>query len=377
MKSPTTLDISGIERATLDEAVDSFLGGVSQGAPPLRSGDLLRALLRTVARLARDEPDRLDLKLMTRTLREMRAGFQTFAPYRAKRKIAVFGSARTRDGSAEYEMAHSCAAALVEAGFMVVTGAGPGIMEAANRGAGRESSFGVNIQLPFEQQANAYIHGDPKLATFKYFFTRKLVFVKETDGVILFPGGFGTMDECFEALTLIQTGKSVPAPIVMVEPPGSQFWLNWDRFVRDGLLAQGLISQDDMRLYRIVRDVKSAVDLVSHFYANYHSIRYVRDDLLIRVRMAPTLRLLDELNEDFSDIVKEGRIEPSGPAAEERGEAGVADLHRIRFRFNQRHFGRLRQLIDRLNHAVSALEVQTLPRIPPVHVVTARDEEDG
>lgn len=377
MSHDPPLDPSGLNRAVLDEAVDSFLQRVTAGGPPIKNGDQLRSMLRTVARMTRDEPDRLDLKLMGRALKEMRAGFQTFAPYRSKRKIAVFGSARNHEGSPAYEMAQRCAEALVEAGFMVVTGAGPGIMEAANRGAGREASFGVNIQLPFEQQANSYIHGDAKLASFKYFFTRKLVFVKETDGVILFPGGFGTMDECFEALTLIQTGKSVPAPIVMVEPPGSNYWANWDRLVKEGLLAQGLISGDDLKLYRIVRDVRSAVDLISHFYGNYHSIRYFQDDLVVRVRMPPTPELLDDLNEDFADIVKEGEFRWADAAPEEAREAGVADLHRIRFRFNQRDFGRLRQLIDRLNNAVTPLDIQTLPRIPPVHVVTPSDEEDG
>lgn len=361
------------ERASLDAAVDDFLSRVlGPGAAP-QNPDMLRRLLRTVARIARDEPDRLDLKLMTRALREMASGFATFAPYRERRKIAIFGSARLREGTDSYTMTVECARALVEAGYMVVTGAGPGIMEAANRGAGRENSFGVNIELPFEQSANSYIAGDRKLATFKYFFTRKLTFVKETDGAILFPGGFGTMDEGFEALTLIQTGKSVPAPIVMIEPPESNYWYEWNDFVQRGLLAQNLISKDDVNLYRIVHDVRSAVELIQHFYANFHSLRYFGDDLVIRLLVEPSDELLDALNVDFPDILKSGRIERAGLVA---GERGGDHFHGLKMHFDQRRFGRLRVLIDRLNDAVADLDVQTMPRLPAVHVVTPFDETE-
>lgn len=374
---PPTADVptsDGLDRATLDAAVDEFLQKVAPKGRGVQNPDLLRRLLRTVGRLAHDEPDRLDLKLMTRALREMVAGFATFAPYRERRKIAIFGSARLREGTDSYAMTLDCARQLVEAGFMVVTGAGPGIMEAANRGAGRDHSFGVNIELPFEQSANPYIAGDRKLATFKYFFTRKLTFVKETDGAILFPGGFGTMDEGFEALTLIQTGKSVPAPIVMIEPPGSMYWHEWNEFVQKGLLREKLISPDDVHLYRIVQDVEAAIEIVQHFYANYHSMRYFGEDLIIRLRVEPDDALLHSLNEGFGDILKSGRIERSGLIP---GERGAEHFHGIRMRFDQRRFGRLRVMIDHLNNAVAHLDVRTMPRLPAVHVVTPYDESDA
>ncbi len=339
----------------------------------------MRQLMLTAALVAHDQPDRLNLKIMNRSLRELRRGFNSFAPWSDVQKIALFGSARSPKGSLHYEMAAKCAEGLVDAGFMVVTGAGPGVMEAANKGAGRENSFGVNIMLPFEQEANEFIRDDPKLVNFKYFFTRKVVFVKETDGVILLPGGFGTQDEGYETLTLVQTGKCDPRPIVMLEAEESTYWDEWDRYCRSALLDRGLISPDDLDLYTIVNDPQEAIDHVTHFYRNFHSIRYIHGELVIRMQHRPSARLIEELNEEFRDIITEGAIAEAEPDQVESDEPGVLGLHRLRLRFDQKHLGKLRRLINRLNDSVSDEQAQTGPHFGPVHVVTPDtgiDQED-
>jgi len=339
----------------------------------------MRQLMLTAALVAHDQPDRLNLKIMNRTLRELRRGFNTFDPWSDVQKIAIFGSARSAEGTPHYEMAVQCAAGLVEAGFMVVTGAGPGVMEAANKGAGREQSFGVNIMLPFEQEANQYIRNDPKLVNFKYFFTRKVVFVKETDGVILLPGGFGTQDEGFETLTLVQTGKCDPRPIVMLEAPDSTYWDEWDRYCRSALLDRGLISPDDLDLYTIVNDPRDAIEHVIHFYRNFHSIRYIHGELVIRMQHRPSALLIEALNDEFKDIITSGSITETEPDPVESDEPGVGGLHRLRLAFDQKHLGKLRRLINRLNDAVSDEQAETGSHIKPVHMVTpdtGLDQED-
>jgi hypothetical protein len=330
----------------------------------------MRQLMLTAALVAHDQPDRLNLKIMNRSLRELRRGFNAFSPWSDVQKIAVFGSARSPVGSPHYEMAAQCAEGLVKAGFMVVTGAGPGVMEAANKGAGRENSFGVNIMLPFEQEANEFIRNDPKLVNFKYFFTRKVVFVKETDGVILLPGGFGTQDEGFETLTLVQTGKAEPRPIVMLEDKDSTYWDEWDRYCRSALLERGLISPDDLDLYTIVNDPVDAINHVTHFYRNFHSIRYIGGELVIRVQHRPTAALIEALNDEFSDIITRGSISETEPDPVEADEPGVRGLHRLHLAFDQQHLGKLRRLINRLNDAVSDEQVETGPHIKPIHMVT-------
>jgi uncharacterized protein (TIGR00730 family) len=359
---------NGLDRASIFSQIDQLL---AQVRPDADSDErrLLRDLVFTSVLVARDRPDRLNLKIMARALRELRQGFNAFAPWSDKRKVAIFGSARLSPGSDAYRMAEACAYGLVQAGYMVVTGAGPGVMEAANKGAGADQSFGVNIELPFEQRANPFV--DPKkLVTFKYFFTRKVVFVKETDAVILFPGGFGTQDEGFETLTLVQTGKCEPRPIVMIEPPGSTYWEEWDRYVRGTLLHRGLISADDLDLYRIVRDPAAAISQVVHFYRNFHSIRYIGQTLFIRVVLPPGEALLAQLNASFSDIVRSGRIEACGPHPVEDDEPGVNGLHRLKLDFDQRHLGRLRRLIDVLNDAVTEEQIRTAPSLPAVHHIS-------
>jgi uncharacterized protein (TIGR00730 family) len=336
----------------------------------------MRNLFYTAALIAKEKPPTLDLKIMEKSLRELRAGFKAFSPWADERKIAVFGSARSKEESAEYKMAVDCSRDLVSAGFMVVTGAGPGIMEAANRGAGRANSFGVNIMLPFEQRANDYIHDDPKLVNFKYFFTRKVVFVKETDGVILFPGGFGTHDEGFETLTLVQTGKSDPRPIVMVEVPGSTYWRDWDHYVRTCLLDEGLISPADLDLYTIVDTVEDAVQHCVDFYRNFHSIRYIEGKLVVRIQHRPSPQLIAQLNHDFSDIVVSGLIETCEPHRYERDEPDVLSLHRLRMHFDQKHLGRLRKLIDALNESVTEDQAASQPHIKPIHGIIP-ESSDG
>jgi uncharacterized protein (TIGR00730 family) len=309
--------------------------------------DLVRQLLVTGVGLLGDDCGAGDLKLLNATLKELRHAFRVFAPWAHVRKVAVFGSARTSPQHTDWEQARRFAERIVAAGWMVITGAGDGIMGAAQGGAGREASFGVNIRLPFEQQANAVIAGDPKLINFRYFFSRKLAFVKNSHAIALFPGGFGTHDEGFEALTLIQTGKSEMLPVVFVDSPGGSYWRDWEGHVHSHLLGRGLIAEEDLALFKVTDDVEAAVAEVVGFYRNYHSSRYVKDALVLRMREAPDDAELAALNDEFADILTEGAIAVSGPLPEERGEAEA--FPRVLLRFDRKKMGRLRQLIDRLN----------------------------
>ena len=294
------------------------------------------------------------MKLIHASLKEMRRAFRVFAQYRGMRKVSTFGSARTPAGSPQYEQAHEFARRMADAGFMVITGAGPGIMRACNEGSGRDRSFGINIRLPFEQAANDIIDKDPKLVTFKYFFTRKLMFVKECDAVCMLPGGFGTMDEAMEVLTLLQTGKRDLVPIVFLDEPGGTFWQGWQEFVEKQLLAGGMISPDDLALYKLTDQVDEAVAEIRKFYRNYHSMRYVRNKLVFRLQHQLTGAQLHHINVNFSEVLQEGEFTASGPLKEERDEPELADLSRLVFRFNRRDLGRLRMLVDYLNELVPA-----------------------
>ncbi len=361
------------DRKAVHAQVDVLLDKLIPDAPK-RQRKFMHQLIYNAARAAQEEGDVLNLKIMARSIRELRRGFRAFAPWSDRQKVAVFGSARSKEDSPEYQMTVECSRQLVEAGYMVVTGAGPGIMEAANRGAGRENSFGVNIWLPFEASANKYIEGDPKLVEFKYFFTRKVVFVKETDAVVLFPGGFGTQDELFETLTLIQTGKNEPCPVVMVDPPGSTYWADWDAYVRKALLGRGLISEADLELYEIVQSSEAAVAYIERFYRNFHSIRYIDGHLVMRLQHAPTELLMDKLNAEFQDILVTGKIEVAPAHPHEDDEPDTADLHRIRFDFNKRGLGRLRAMIDVLSAAVTPEQARTGHSFRPVHRITPANE---
>ena len=314
-----------------------------------RIDDLIQRIKESADQLATDEPARGDLKILSRALRELRYAFKVFSPYRRRHKVTVFGSARTSPADQTYQQAVKFGKAMADNNWLVVTGAASGIMEAGHRGAGRDHSMGLNILLPFEQESNPVIAGDHKLVYMKYFFTRKLVFVKECNAVVCLPGGFGTLDEALEVLTLLQTGKRDLVPVVLLDAPGGDYWTALDRFIRNHLVAGELISEEDVNLYRITDRYEDAVDEVLQFYRVYHSMRYVKDRLVLRVQQEIPASRLAALNEGFRDILTDGAIERSGALPEERDEPELSDLPRLVFRFNRRSHGRLRQLINGIN----------------------------
>ena len=323
------------------------------GADPANS-DLIEELVTTALKLHRDTADRGDLKLLNTALKEMRYSMLVFSRHREMPKVTIFGSARTEADNPSYLLAVEFARIMAtERAWGVITGAGPGIMEAGNEGAGREASFGVNIRLPFESDANPHIDDD-RLINFKYFFTRKLGFVKESHAFALFPGGFGTMDETFELLTLIQTGKSDLHPIVLLEPEGNGYWEGWQAFVEENLVKQGMISAEDLHLYRITSDPQEAADEICRFYANYQSQRYVKGRLVLRLNQAPDEAQLERFNEQFADILVSGRIEVIPPTDAEVADEDSLEAKRVELHFDRRSFGRLRILIDALNDLVDA-----------------------
>lgn len=338
-----------------DTPFDSLLEteGLDADRPSADAGidGFLQQIKETADKLARDKATRGDVKLLATALRELRYCLKVFAGYRGRRKVTVFGSARTKANHPAYQAAVEFGRRMADAGYMVITGAASGIMEAGHVGAGRDNSFGVNILLPFEQGANPVIHGDPKLMNMRYFFTRKLIFVKESDAIVLFPGGFGTHDEAFETLTLIQTGKSHIFPVVMVDEPDGTYWHGWRRFVEDDLLARGYISPNDLSLFRITDSVDEAVREVTSFYRVYHSMRYVKGDLVLRMHSPLSDRALDQIRWDFRDLVEGGTFEQVAALPLEANEPALASLPRLRFRFDRHSQGRLRQLIDFLNRA--------------------------
>ena len=310
---------------------------------------LVRSMLATVSSLATEGTDVIDLKVADSALAEMAEAFRVFRPYRRERKVTIFGSARTEPDHPAYRSTRDLAASMADADWMVVTGAGPGIMAAGMEGAGRDKSIGVNIRLPFEQGANTFIAQDPKLVEMRYFFTRKLMLIKESDGYVVMPGGFGTLDEGFELLTLLQTGKAEPAPVVMLDIPGGDYWDGWDEFLRSVVEPRDLVSADDRSLFLITDDVEAAVAEILGFYRNYQSCRWVGDLLVMRMLAAPARAELAELNREFGDIVAGGAMRLSKPLPPERSDQDQLDLERLVFRFDKVHYGRLRQLIDALN----------------------------
>lgn len=313
------------------------------------NGDLVGDMIGTAMKLLRDKTNRGDVKLIDKSFKELRYALKVFAPYREVRKVSIFGSARTLESHDDYRQAAKFAREMASAGWMVITGAGGGIMAAGHAGAEAQPSFGLAIRLPFEQKTNPFIADDPKLINFKYFFTRKLMFVRSSHAIALFPGGFGTMDEGFEVLTLIQTGKCPPMPVIMVDSPGGTYWSQWQQYVEEQLLARGLISPDDLRLYKITDNIEEAVAETRHFYSNFHSVRYYRDDLIIRLHRRPTDQQVRELAKKYASITVKGDFRVSGPLRVERDEPSLNHLHRLVFAFNKRDHGRLRMLIDDLN----------------------------
>jgi uncharacterized protein (TIGR00730 family) len=310
---------------------------------------LAQQIRETADKLIRDAATRGDVKLLSTALKELRYSFKVFAAYRHLRKMTVFGSARLPASNPNYAQAVEFSRRMAEADWMVITGAASGIMEAGHAGAGREKSIGVNILLPFEQEANPIIRGDLKLMHLKYFFTRKLLFVKESDAVALFPGGFGTQDECFEVLTLVQTGKSQMFPIVMVDEPGGNYWARWRDYIADELLARELISPADMSLFKVTDSVDEAVAEALQFYRVYHSMRYVHGDLLLRLQHRLSDDVMERIRDEFADMLVAGTFEQTEALPEEANDTHVLQLPRLRFRFDRRSLGRLRQLIDAIN----------------------------
>jgi len=310
---------------------------------------LVQQIKETADKLIRDNANRGDVKLLSTALKELRYAFKVFAPYRNRRKVTVFGSARLSAEHPSYHQAVDFGRKISEAGYMVITGAASGIMEAGHVGAGRDNSIGVNILLPFEQDANAVIAGDTKLMHLKYFFTRKLLFVKESDAVVLFPGGFGTQDEGFEVLTLIQTGKSHIFPIIMIDEPGGDYWHEWNRYIERILVKRNMISDYDLALFKITHSVDEAVAEVQNFYRVYHSMRYVDGSLVLRLQHAPAESLMEQIRKEFADIVVSGTFELTKALPAEANDTDVIDFPRLRFHFDRRRLGRLRLLIDLIN----------------------------
>lgn len=327
-------------QADLDQLIDQL--------PNLQHRQLIQQALATIVRLTGSKIDRLDWKILAASLQDMEQGFQLFHTYRHVRKITIFGSARTSPDTPEYRTAVDFARCVTQLGFMVMTGGGGGIMRAGNEGAGREKSFGLNIRLPFEQEANPFIQGDPKLINFKYFFTRKLFLLRESDAVALFPGGFGTQDEAFECMTLSQTGKFGPVPLVLIDRPGGDYWHAWSDYIHKHLVQQGWISPDDPSLYTVTDNLDVACAAITRFYHVYHSSRYVSDKLVVRLKTDLTDADVEQLNTNFSDILVKGRIEKS-QALPQEAQDETAELARLVLYFNQRDLGRLYQMIATIN----------------------------
>ena len=333
------------EREALLTRLERILANASDD---LRS-TLIRGMLAGVATMAEQPPDLLDVKIMSRALKELQHAFRVFQPYEHSLKISIYGSARTPAHDPNFQLAARMGRLLSQRGFMVITGAGPGIMEAGHEGAGKDMSFGVNIMLPFEQGANAVIAGDPKLVHLKYFFTRKLLFVRESHAAAFFPGGFGTMDEAFELLTLIQTGKANVVPVVCLQAPGSDYWTRWMDFVKHQLLPGSFISESDLSLLKVFDNAEAAADEIQRFYRNFHSYRFVKESLVIRMRHPLTPEQLKEVRSGFHDLASNGVIVQGKALAPELDDREALSFPRLILPYHRQDAGRLRQLIDWLN----------------------------
>jgi uncharacterized protein (TIGR00730 family) len=331
---------------------DELFASLLDRFPPSADRRHAQQLLRAAVDLISNHPDSLDLKIAAAALEEMGDAFKMFAGNKGRRKVTIFGSARTQPHDPLYAAARNVATRLASQDWMVITGAGPGIMQAGMEGAGRDHSIGVSIRLPFEQAANHIIAGDPKYVSMKYFFTRKLMLIKESKGFVCLPGGFGTLDETFELLTLTQTGKGVPVPIVFLDVPGDPYWETVDHLVRDQLVVRGLVAEADRHLYLITDSVERAVDEITGFYRNYESLRYVGDTLVLRLQQAPSAEQIELLNERFGHLCHDGVIHAAEAYGPERKENDRLDLHRVAFVFAKHGYGDLRGMIDLCNSFV-------------------------
>jgi hypothetical protein len=349
---------------SLGEHLDGLVRELVESTGVRANKDLIRDIIVSAVELGHVDATRLDLKIVHAAIDEMGRAFQMFAPYRDVPKVTIFGSARTAPDDSGYVQAREVARRLAAEGWMVVTGAGPGIMAAGMEGAGRERAIGVNIRLPFEQGANAIIADDPKLVDMRYFFTRKLMLMKESLGFVALPGGFGTLDESLELLTLVQTGKAEPAPIVFLDCPDDTYWVQFEQFLTDNVIAGGLANPDDLSLYRITDDINVAVEEIIGFYRNYHSRRFVRSTMVVRLRRGVTDGELAELNSQFADIAGKTGIYRTPPLPPEVSGHDHLDLPRIALEFDRTHHGRLRQLIDAINRSAGPT-----PEEPPADPV--------
>jgi uncharacterized protein (TIGR00730 family) len=338
----------------MDNNGDNLLSAADGSGPSKKNGtqiaDLIRRLRHAADRLPVSRTAQEDVKILSQTLRELRRAFTVFAPYRSQRKVTVFGSARTPRDAPAYQHAVRFGQLMAENGWFVVTGAATGIMEAGHRGAGRDRSMGLNIMLPFEQEANEVIRGDGKLVTMKYFFTRKLMFVKECDAVVCLPGGFGTMDEAFEVLTLLQTGKREMMPLVFLDAPGGRFWQDWLTYIKTNLLAGGMISAEDLSLFRVTESVEDTVAEILRFYRVFHGMEYVHNRLVLRLTKPIDEQRLATFQREFADILADGEFRQEATIAGETPRPELAAYTRLIFHFNRRSLGRLRQLIDAINN---------------------------
>ncbi len=342
-------DKSKKEYNTGREDLDKIIADLAKVTLSSDNAGLIEEMLTTVVKLGLENDDRGDSKLINMALKELRYASKIFTPYRNKRKVVVFGSARSRNDSEEYKMAAKLSELIAENGFKVITGGGPGIMEAGNKGAGRENSFSLNIKLPFEQRHNPFIAGDKKAISFKYFFNRKLFFLKESDATVIFPGGFGTLDEGFENLTLIQTGKSKPRPIILIEPPHSQYWSRWISFVKRELSGGDFVSRNDMDLFIHVNSVEKAIDEILQFNKVYHSIRYVGERTVIRLNSLLSSENIKELNKRYDSILRSGEIEPTESLPAEQKNKEFLDLPRLVMDFDRHNFGKFHEMLRFLN----------------------------
>jgi uncharacterized protein (TIGR00730 family) len=363
--------------STGSEQLDAEIEGLLDEAGASEDRDQLFEILVSGVALAGDHTDRLDLKITNAALQEMRGAFNMFAPYRDVPKVTIFGSARTRPDDPLYAHTRELAKHFADREWMVVTGAGPGIMQAGMEGAGPEMSIGVLIRLPFEAGANDIIANDPKLTEMKYFFTRKLMLMKESAAFVALPGGFGTLDETFELLTLVQTGKAVPTPIVLLDTPGGSYWTGLERWIQDEVGRNGWISAADTALYSITDSVDHAMTEVEEFYRNYHSLRYVGDRLVIRLHAEPTADELAALTEKYRTILKDGAIEATRAFPPEVSSNDHIELPRIAMQFDRRSFGMLRRLIDDLNDLASAPEPGAKPPTVREEAATVRERDEA
>ncbi|HAM53506.1 MAG TPA: TIGR00730 family Rossman fold protein [Nitrospiraceae bacterium] len=330
----------------VDEAIDHLM----ELADEIHSPGLVREMILAALKAGQEEEDKADLKLMNTTMKEMRFTAKVFGPYHNKRKVTVFGSARTMPGEKLYQIARLLGKRIAEDGYMVITGGGPGVMQAVNEGAGPEHSFGVKIRLPFEQKPNPVLEGNPRLIIYKYFFNRKVAFLKEAHAVVLCPGGFGTLDEAMETLTLVQTGKRDPLPLILLDEPGGTYWSGCRRFFEDELLAQGFVTNADFLLFEQTDSVDEALRVINRFYRRYHSLRYVDGRLVIRLTSPIDEESVAKLKDTFSHIlIPKGDIFLSGMLPAEADEPEIADLPRLIMDFDRKNFGQLRRLIDVIN----------------------------